>query len=41
MLTFELGSSQAREFIAAPMIIPAYHPAHAQAVESVVKVTFG
>ena len=39
--TCELSSSQVKEFIAAPMIIPAC-PAHSQGVESVVKkVTFG
>ena len=41
MLTCELSSSQVKEFIAAPMIIPAY-PAHTQAVENVdKKMTFG
>ena len=41
VLTCELSSSQVKEFIAAPMITPAY-PAHTQAAESVVKkVTVG
>ena len=41
VLTCELSSNQVRQFIAAPMIIPAC-PAHSQGVESVVKkVTFG